>query len=203
MMRRVIVLAALLLLSGCASWKFTGTTPGGPANFDSWQQRLGVIETVDSWQLNGRLSVSGKDTEDAQGKLAWQQQDRNFKLNVRGPFGIGATRISGDGQSVTVKNKNGEFYAPDAEAAIREQIGWEVPIDSLRYWVLGRPAPSGVASMDVNSLGQLVAISQNGWQVAYTEYGERGKASVELPKRLVAKRPGVEVRLAIDTWRLP
>lgn len=202
MNKNLIVAAGLLLLAGCASWQPTGKIAKS-ADYPTWRERLVQIEAIDGWQLNGRLSISGKSTDDAQGKLAWQQQGRSFKMSVRGPFGIGATRISGDGQSVTVKNKKGEFYAPDAEVAIRQQIGWEVPVDSLRYWVLGRPAPEGVAALNVNSAGQLIGLTQNGWQVEYAEYGAREAANVELPKRLFVTRPGVQVRLAIDSWRLP
>jgi len=197
--RLLAIVIALLALGGCASWQ-PATTASAP-DFQRWRQRVAVINDMTEWQLNGRISVSGEATEDAQGKLAWQQRDRAFKLNVRGPFGIGATRIAGDGQSVTVKNKDGEYYAANAEVAIREQIGWQVPIDSLRYWVLGRPAPEGIAKLVINSRGQLASITQHGWSVAYAEYDEATRP-VDLPKRLVATRPGVQVRLAIDAWRL-
>ena len=193
---RLLPLACLVFLSACV------TTPSDPevGDLQAWRARMELLRTIDQWALNGRLAVAGDQVEDAQGKISWRQSDEQYRLNVRGPFGVGATRITGDSTGVEVRNKKGRFSAENPEAALRQQLGWDVPLGALRFWVLGRPAPEGFADLRFDAEGQLLSMEQQGWLVSYLEYARSKADAVSLPRRLMATREGVAVRLAVDRW---
>jgi outer membrane lipoprotein LolB len=78
------------------------------------------------------------------------------------------------------------------------KLGFEPPLASLRYWVLGVPDPSHAADEVLDAEQRLATLRQDGWQVDYGNY-----SSVDgqwLPSRLTLKRDDVRVRLLVDGW---
>ena len=71
-------------------------------------------------------------------------------------------------------------------------------MDSLRYWVLGRPAPGPVDALQLDAANRLHVLRQDGWEIEYTEY--RPVPPWSLPVKLKARRGDVELRLAISDW---
>ena len=67
---------------------------------------------------------------------------------------------------------------------IQEQLGFAPPLDALRYWLLGLPAP-GDAQESRSPGGQLLSLTQQGWLVEYQEYQPQHAAAgtVSLPRR--------------------
>ena len=86
-------------------------------------------------------------------------------------------------------------------AALAERLGFDPPIASLRYWVLGVPDPAQPASESLDPAQQrLTALTQDGWHVDYQSYMSAN--GEPLPARLTLLRDAVRVRLLVDDWQL-
>jgi outer membrane lipoprotein LolB len=99
-----------------------------------------------------------------------------------------------------LENARGERLDADAaRAELERRIGFEPPIGSLRYWVLGVPDPASPAAEELDAEARLARLEQNGWQIEYTGY-----AAVDgrwLPQRLTLRRDDVRVRLLVERWQ--
>ena len=83
-------------------------------------------------------------------------------------------------------------------AQLQERIGFELPIDHLRFWLLGVPDPSAAFELTRNDQDRALQLTQDDWTVDYDRY-----MTVDgdlLPAHLVLTRAGVRVRVAVDRW---
>src|SRR5690606_6365264 len=122
-------------------------------------------------------------------------------LRVIAPLGGGTLQLRGDASGVTAQTSKGEVYgAADAETLLRQQTGVVLPVTSLRYWALGRPAPGGDAEQSLDGHGRLARLRQGGWEINYTSY--RSVGELELPDKIVLENGQIQVRLVVDSWDL-
>ena len=64
------------------------------------------------------------------------------------------------------------FRAPPPSSRAERPAGLrDLPLPSLRYWVLGVPDPAGPAQESLDPVQQhLAGLTQDGWRIAYGEY---------------------------------
>jgi outer membrane lipoprotein LolB len=190
-MRRVaVLLACCAALGACVT-----TRPPAPSM--KWEQRVIELQHASGWQLDGRAAVA-LGAQGWQATLNWRQMDIFAEVHLSGPFGIGALviRQGPDGLSL-----NG---APPSEVVLRqlqERLGFELPLDNLRYWLLGVPNPAAAFDLSRNDQDRAQKLSQGGWEIVYDRY--EPVAGDLLPARLVLTRDEVRVRIAIDHWEPP
>lgn len=196
-MRRVAALAALALLAGCA----TVVRPGGQPNEGAWRARLARLQGLVDWRLEGRIGVVTP-ARGGSASLDWVEQGAHMRLTFSGPFGLGAVRLWGDPSEIRVRDAKGrEWVSAAPEDALARSLGWPLPIASLRYWVLGRPAPGAPYRLHLGDRGLVTRLDQQGWTVRYEAYGKaRG---LLLPERLAASRAGTRIKLIVSQWTLP
>jgi len=185
---------AVVLLSGCAE------LPAPPEVAVS-QTPIPSAAAVRSFQLTGRIAVK-HDGQGFSGTLRWSHDARHDEVFLQSPLGQGVARIERDGGGVTLVTADDKIYrAATVEALTREVLGWQLPLDGLEHWVLGRAAPESAARRIIGENGQLSRLIQDGWQVDFERY--RTIQGAELPGRLVvAYGNDLEVRLVIDRWVL-
>jgi outer membrane lipoprotein LolB len=183
-----------LALAGCVTAPVK--SPGATQN---WEARRAELQQQGDFELKGRLAVAaGKEGFNA--RLRWQQDGATSALALDGPLGVGGVRISTNGTDIEVLNSKGERL--DSEAARREisaRLGFEPPLTSLRYWVLGAPDPASPAEETLDEQQRLAKLIQNGWDIEYAAY-----ATVDgkwLPSRMTLKRDDVRVRVLVDGWQ--
>ena len=185
---------AAALIAGCATIPESADLP----DIRDWNTRKGVLERLDQWEFSGRIAVKTAD-DGFNGKLRWAQDEESFEVNASGPLNAGAVRIESDGYSVILTDKDGvRTELADAELEFRYRYGWTIPIQSLRYWALGIPDPSGPADTVINELGQLTSLRQRDWSVTYLRYAEGGGQL--MPKVFTAENADTRVRLVVDYW---
>jgi outer membrane lipoprotein LolB len=114
---------------------------------------------------------------------------------MSGPFGVGALVLkrTADGLSL-----NG---APPSDAVmeqLQERLGFELPLDHLRYWLLGVPDPGAGFEVKRNAQDRAAQLTQAEWIIDYDRYAP--VAGDLLPAHLVLSREGVRVRIAVDHW---
>lgn len=132
-------------------------------------------------------------------RLLWRQTGSRSIVALDSPLGAGGVQITSDGSSLTVDTSRGEHL--DSEAARSEltsRLGFDPPLRSLRYWVLGVPDPASPAKETLDDQQRLSGLQQDGWQVDYPGYTSNG--GEWLPSRVTLQRQGVRVRLIVDGW---
>jgi outer membrane lipoprotein LolB len=199
-LRAVPVLLGALWLAGCV------TAPPRPAAPAGWESRRLQLQAVSRFSLDGRIAAAvGQEGFNA--SLAWAQRGSLSDLTLRAPLGFGSAQVTRDGADIRLRSSRGQNLSGTlATDELARRLGFEPPLDSLRYWVLGVPDPSRPA---VETLGPdvgrgLAALEQDGWRVEYGEYKAFGAAALEalLPRRLTLTRTGIRLRLVIDHWKL-
>lgn len=190
------MVAAAGLLAGCASI----VHPGGPANQVAWQAREARLAGLDRWHLEGRIGVTTPE-RGGSASLDWQQHGAHMTLLFSGPFGLGAVKLSGTANEMHVTDSRGHTwvsYAP--QQALESTLGWPLPVGSLRYWVLGLPAPGVSHALQTGSHGLLRGLQQQGWSVRYEAYLRQ--AGMLLPQRLLIARGATRIKLLVSQWTL-
>ena len=188
-----ILLAASALLTACATRQGLDLP-----DIDDWASRQAVLETLDDWEFHGRIGVVAGD-DGFSGGVRWAQRRDAFNVTVSGPLGVGTVRLEGQPQTVVLTDKDGvSTTLEDVEAELYARYGWTIPVQSLRYWVLGIPDPGTPADTELDDSGRLAYLEQGGWSVAVTRYGEGGGQS--MPTRLTAESGQTRVRLVIHNW---
>jgi len=150
--------------------------------------------------------AAGKDGFNA--ALRWTQAGTRSNVSLEGPLGVGAVHITSDGDTLNVVNSHGDHLDSDtARAELEARLGFDPPLSSLRYWILGAPDPAIPAKEVVDPDQQrLQSLEQQGWRIDYNSYmptgltGVGSAAGLSLPAKMTVQRPGVRVRLIVDGW---
>ncbi len=182
-----------LLLSACASLpKSAAPVP--------WPQRLAALQAITRFELAGRLAAS-TGSEGFSAGLRWQQQDQRATIDLSAPLGFGAAHIEQIGDALRLTTSKG--LTLDGSAASDEltaTLGFEPPLESLRYWILGASDPASDAQQSLDGQQRLTRLIQGGWQVDYAEY-----VLVQqqwLPRRLTVTRGSLRLKVVVDGWHL-
>jgi outer membrane lipoprotein LolB len=187
--RLVALLACCAALAACVT-----THPAlAPA---PWEQRLADLQHANAWQLDGRAAVA-VGTQGWQASLNWRQHGAATELHLAGPLGVGALVLKATPEGVSL---NGAPPSDAVRAQLQDRLGFELPLDDLRYWLLGIPDPGTAFAMARNAQDRAQQLTQAGWTVDYDRYlPVNGDL---LPARVVLSREGVRVRIAVDHWAL-
>jgi outer membrane lipoprotein LolB len=196
MLRKVLWATVAVMLASCRTVPVHQTT--SPIQAQSWETRRPQLQARDRFELKGRVAVAtGSDGFNA--RLRWTQDGRQTHMSLDGPLGAGGVQVTSDGSAVSIVTSRGDRLDNDAaRAELTNRLGFDPPIDSLRYWVLGVPEPEHPAQESLDSQQRLATLEQNGWQILYTDYmSVRGEW---LPSKLTLQRQGVRLRLVVDGW---
>ena len=195
-MRRLIFLvASAAVLAGCAALRPKG--PSLPATAASWDERRKDLEQVTRWDLDGRAAAA-LGQQGWQATLNWRQIGADSELHLAGPLGIGALMIKVTPAGLSL---NGAAPNDAVVGQLQDRLGFELPLDNLRYWLLGIPDPNTPFELTRNTQDRAARLSQAGWNIEYDDY-MAGDGDL-LPKRLVLTRADARVRIAVDRWEAP
>lgn len=186
----------LVVLFGCCA-ALTACVTTRPALAPApWDQRLVGLQQANSWQLDGRAAVA-VGAQGWQASLNWRQRGAAAELHLAGPLGVGAVVLKDGPEGLSL---NG---APPSDAVLgqlQDRLGFSLPLDNLRYWLLGVPDPSSTFDLARNDQDRAQQLTQAGWSVTYDRYMQVN--GDWLPARLVLTREGVRVRIAVDHWTM-
>jgi outer membrane lipoprotein LolB len=195
-MRRLIFLvASAAVLAGCAALRPKGPPP--PAAAVAWDERRQDLQRATRWDLDGRAAVA-LGQQGWQATLNWRQTGADSELHLAGPLGIGALTIKVTPAGLSL---NGAAPNDAVVGQLQDRLGFELPLDNLRYWLLGIPDPNTPFELTRNTQDRAARLSQAGWNIEYDDY-MAGDGDL-LPKRLVLTRAQARVRIAVDRWEAP
>lgn len=192
-MRRWTALCGALAL---IAWLLAGCAGPVALQGESLAQRAALAELSD-WRVEGRLAVSNG-RQSWQSSVNWRQRDERYAIDLIGPLGQGRVSIRGDADGVTLDDGERRLQAPDPETLLARAGIAPVPIEGLRYWLLGLPDPERPARPVTDDDGLLRRLQQAGWQIVYVNYITVDE--LVMPQRIDARREGLEVRLLINRW---
>ncbi|MBS0578508.1 MAG: outer membrane lipoprotein LolB [Proteobacteria bacterium] len=193
--RACAALAVLLGVAGCH------TLPLAPVASAPWDVRRAMLQAQGHFAVKGRVAVATGSTG-FNANLRWSQVADDAHVTIEGPLGIGAVQVNASGTALEVINAKSEHISDEmARAELRTRLGFDAPIGSLRYWILGVPRPGSEAQETLDAAQQRLSdLDQDGWHVAYGSYTQvNGQA---LPARLTLEHESVRVRLVVDDWQL-
>jgi outer membrane lipoprotein LolB len=199
-LRPVALLIVALVLVGCQSVP-KSVAPAAALGPGEWPARRAQLQARSQFTAQGRIGVIAG-TDGFNGRLRWMQDGTRSTVNLDGPLGVGGVRVIDDAGVLTLTNPAGE--ALDSQAAHDElvrRMGFEPPLQSLRYWLQGVPDPASPSTEMPGALGYLDSLAQSDWTVTFGLYAQTPDGA--LPRRLTVERGNVRVKLIIDSWHSP
>jgi outer membrane lipoprotein LolB len=94
----------------------------------------------------------------------------------------------------------GVYRAKTSNELFEQRIGWKIPVTALAWWVRGISAPGRWEMRELDEHGNLLKLSQQGWNIEYSRYRDSG--GVSMPTKMTARRPPYSVKLVVQHWEL-
>jgi outer membrane lipoprotein LolB len=193
--------SALLLMTACTGLR-TRTPESAPVLL--WSQRLPVLQHLRHFDLQGKVGVStGSDGFSA--GLRWQQNDDQASIDLSAPLGFGAAHIQQTDDILRVTTSKGvTLDSTAANDELRATLGFDAPLLSLRYWVVGASDPATPAQETLDANQRLNHLEQDGWQVQYGDYTLVSAVPTPqwLPLSLTVTRDALRLKIVIHDWKL-
>lgn len=202
--RLLLLVASVLLLGACTTIQLEplpeGLTDQPPAD---WSERSEQLKRFNAWQLSGKLAVKQPSDSGTAVINHWIQERDAYDLELSSSFlGMGRTSLQGVPGFISLTLPDGETYrSGDPEALIKAATGWQLPIDSLVWWIRGLPGPDGDFRLLFDDSSQLAMIRQQGWEIRYDRWQSFITGYPELPARITAVKDDKRVRMVVTRWQ--
>ena len=176
----------LAVVAGCAAPRAPQTLPVSNAD-------------VDTFSLTGRVAVK-LEQRGYSAKLSWRHAATRDRLRLLSPVGSVIAELEADASGATLTTGDKKVYrSGDVQALTREVLGWDLPLEGLQHWVVGRAEPGlPVEAEERDSRGRLTRLTQNNWRISFLDYA--GESA--LPARIALAYDQLSLRLIIDRWDL-
>ena len=191
-------LLLLMLLSACSTMRPVDVDLKARVNL--YETRSDQLAGFSGWNMVGRLAVSNSE-DGGSGHFSWKKNSGDSQMDFHGALGRGAWRLDADEEGAELKLADGAIHRADSiDQLVRIQLGWEIPVDKLSWWVRGLAAPGEYQEWVIDEDGNLSELLQNGWTIEYGRY--RTFEGISLPVKLVARQADWKVKLAVSDWKL-
>lgn len=186
-MKKFLVLA-ILALPACSTMNSTKDITYQPSSTQS------AVYDLQHWAFEGRIAITSKN-DGWNANINWDHSSSEDLIKLSGPLGQGGALIQVNANGVTIDQGGGDIKSStDVENFINQQVGLSVPVNSLRYWVVGLPDKSQIASAIEKGF------EQAGWKNQYKAMQPVG--NYVLPRNMTVTNDTVKLKLFIDQWIL-
>jgi outer membrane lipoprotein LolB len=193
----LLVLAGLALLLGACS-RPALRTPDAAA-MERQLAREGQLEALRDWGFDGRIAVSGPG-DGGSGRIEWRRQGDRLEVSVSAPVSRQSWRLQSGPEGARLEGlEGGTREADDAEALLRDSVGWDLPLAAVEAWIRGARS-QGSLRIGFGAEGLPDRLEEAGWQIEYRGWG-RGEPP--LPQRVFARSGERSLRLVVDRWHVP
>ena len=190
-----------VLLAGCGTLLDLIPSERDTTGRDTtWQAHARELSRLQHWSMLGTLAVRS-DSDASRVTMRWRQTRDSYLVRFMGPLGVGLFEVEGTATEVEARFPSGRrASAASPEVLLEQEIGWSVPLQGLRYWLVGAPAPDHATSkMELDNYGRLARIEQAGWTVVYERYREFD--DLALPERIRFSSESVEATVVVRRWK--
>lgn len=196
--RHLLVFSLITLLTGCAGLTSKEALEG-QGDAQSWQAHKQQISSLDAWQINGKVGIRAP-KDSGSGTLFWLQRQDYYDIRLSGPLGRGAARLTGRPGEILLEVANqGRYQAASPEQLLQDQLGLNLPVSHLIWWIRGLPSPDSKSRLNLDGQSHLAQLSQDGWYVEYLSYAEQN--GFWLPERIKLSGFDLQVTLVIKDWQ--
>jgi outer membrane lipoprotein LolB len=197
-MRFARVTACACVVMALASCRTVPQRPIGPGADAPWPAQRAALEALDRYSLDGRVAVAANG-QGFSASLRYAQVVARTELSLDGPLGIGGLRVEADGEHLEIATSRGErLDGAEARSELERRLGFALPIEQLRWWMLGIPAP-GESAVNATESGEIRDFTQAGWRVSIN--ARSPGLGFSLPQKLTAERDGARLKLLVERWR--
>ncbi len=173
------------MLAACAE---KSVRPVEPLDFSSRE----YLYAKTAWSFTGRLALSDKN-DSMTAFIDWVHQAGQDQLELVGPFGQGRMLIQLSEDEVLLDYGDKQVHSSgDVDKLVSKQVGIEIPVSSLKYWVLGLVDP-GIEYDDFEN-----GFEQSGWKVSYQQMQTVDLSA--LPRKIRVEQNDVKLKLIINDW---
>ena len=189
----------ILLLSACSSTR--SPAPADISLFSPqqlWQQQQHRLQTLTSWQLQGQIAFITPQSRNS-ASINWQQYSNDFSLNLSGPLGIHVLSLDRSaGLSTLTLEDDRQYQSMDTQQLINQLSPLPIPVNELRYWILGDPLTQTVS---LDKYGRVTQAQHAlGWQIHYTSY--QWVNDIWLPQNMVISKDDMRIKIITRNWKL-
>lgn len=198
------VFCAGLCLAGLSACAPLPTVPSSVTD-TAWRAHADALSRLSTWSAHGRIAIqTGNDGFSA--TVRWQQDHEHYNLRIMAPMGQGTFELRGDPHQATLTTPQGEIIqARSADDLMRRHLDRSLPVEGLRYWILGLPVPGAkITNINLSDQGRILDLQQLGWRISVLRYTNAGAAGVDappLPSKLFLLRDRLKIRIAITDWQ--
>lgn len=199
MLRVFLFILMVSLISACARGPLL---PDKQQRVD-WQQHQDRLLALTDWNIQGRVGLYTPD-EAWPGDIHWKQTGHDYDMRIIAPLGAGSLHIYSVEGGVMLEHSSEPMaqFSPDPEAYIEQKFGWQLPVNSLRYWMTGVPSPQGEikGAMDLDDKGRLNSLQQSGWHIQFSKY--KNVSGYDLPAKVMLEHKELSVKIVIRKWQI-
>lgn len=198
-MKFIILAIGLLVITACST--LPTPKPITPAMQALWQTNQSQLQTIQQWQINGRIAITTPD-ENWIANVYWQQQGDFYRLQFHIPPGQSVMALNGNSSTVTLRTSDDQtFVAQDPDELIQKVLKLMIPVKGLRFWILGIPTPNSISThYQLDDTAHLSFFQQDGWNIEYKRYQD--VANTRLPDKITLQNDKFKVKIAISEWNL-
>jgi outer membrane lipoprotein LolB len=130
--------------------------------------------------------------------MRWLHDVDSDAIWLYSPLGSTIATLYSDREIATlVTSKKKTYRSADVQTLTRDVLGWDLPLNGLKYWVLGQVDPDSPATeIERDEQQRIKRLVQDGWEIEFAGYGE----SEALPSSLTLRFADLRIRLLIDRW---
>jgi len=154
---------------------------------------------IDEFSLTGRVAAK-LEQRGYSARLNWRHVAAGDRLRLLSPVGLVIAELEASASGALLTTGDRKVYrSDDVQALTREVLGWDLPLEGLQHWVIGRADPRlPVQAEERDSQGRLTRLTQNDWRIVYVSY----VGNSALPARISLAFESLSLRLIIDRWQL-
>jgi outer membrane lipoprotein LolB len=176
----------LAVVAGCAASRAPQVLPATNAG-------------INTFSLTGRVAVK-LEQRGYSAKLSWRHAAGGDRMRLLSPVGSVIAELEADASGATLTTGDKKVYqSGNVQALTREVLGWDLPLEGLQHWVVGRAEPGPpVQAEERDARGRLTKLTQNDWRISFLDYA----GDSALPTRIALVYDNLNLRLIIDRWDL-
>ena len=184
--------AAGIVIAGCTP---AGEMSRGPLD-------VAALTALEAWETRGRVALNAEG-RGVQASFLWRQEGPTARLELSGPWGVGAERILIDGPEAQLWS-DGAWIPMCAAGAAPDELELlcgSAPLNSLPYWLRGLPDPADPYTENGSPQNGVREFLQEGWRIEVNALTRARELNV--PRRVQISGPGATLKVAITDWDLP
>ena len=198
-MKQFIIVVALnmLVLNGCTELQLLNQAP--IYDQKTWKQRYQYLKHITQWNISGTFSIY-QPNKMIIASYNWQQKGQNYHIRIYSSLAAYSVDIFGRPGLALWHSLKNSYTANTSEQLMRQQLGWQLPLHDLFYWIRGIPTVSRCCHSNFDVYCHLITLQQNGWCVRFSKYISVGL--VDFPCVLQLSNNQIKVKIFVKNWQL-